>query len=131
MRWLPAEPALPEKVFSLPDWEGHKTVYARLPDGSVYVVHFVLDRTPPEVQAGWLGGATVAPGGQATLVLDARDNFTRQQDLQVSLDGGATWRAYASQIPVTLGGSGYRTVVLVVKDQAGNAVQRTLGIFVP
>jgi len=49
----------------------------------------------------------------------------------VRLDGGATWRAYASQIPVSLGGSGYRTVVLVVKDQAGNSVQRTLGIFVP
>ncbi|MGB9866532.1 MAG: fibronectin type III domain-containing protein [Bacillota bacterium] len=132
MKWLAAEPVLPQKTFTLPDWEGHKTVYARLPDGSVYVVHFVLDRTPPDVQAGWLGGATVAPGGRATLVLDARDNFTRREDLQVSVDGGATWRSYAAQIPVTLGGgSGYRTVLLVVKDQAGNAVQRTLGIFVP
>lgn len=131
MRWLPVEPALPQKIFSLPDWEGHKTVYARLPDGTVYVVHFILDRTPPEIQAGWLGGATVAPGGQAVLVIDARDNFTRQQDLQVSLDGGATWRVYASQIAVSLGGSGYRTVVLVVKDLAGNVVQKTLGIFVP
>ena len=130
-RWLPREPAVPERVISLPDWEGLKDVYARLPDGRVYLVRFIIDRTPPEVQAGWLGGATVAPGGQATLVLDARDNFTRQQDLQVSLDGGATWRAYAPQIPVSLGGSGYRTVVLVVRDQAGNLVQRTLGIFVP
>lgn len=131
MRWLSAEPAVPQKTFSLPDWEGHKTVYARLPDGNVYAIHFVLDRTPPELRAEWLGGATVAPGGQAILVLDARDNFTRQGDLQVSLDGGATWRAYASQIPVSLDGSGYRTVALVVRDQAGNAVQRTLGIFVP
>lgn len=129
MRWLPPEPVLPEKTVSLPDWEGLKTVYAKLSNETVYIVRFVLDRTPPSLEATWLGGATLTGNGAATLVLNATDNFSRQSDLQYSIDGGTSWLPYAQLVPVGFTGSGYKTVTLMVRDQAGNISSKVLGIF--
>ena len=129
VRWLPPEPAASEKVLSLPDWEGYKTVYAKLSTGTTYSVTFVLDRTAPIVDARWLGDATVTNAGTAVILLTATDNFTRQQDLQYSLDGGATWHSYTAQVTVTFSGTGYRTETIMIRDQAGNTAVRTIGIF--
>lgn len=129
VRWLAPEPVTPQKVMSLPDWDGIKTVYAKLSNGVTYAVRIVLDRTPPVVSASWLGGATITNAGSATILLIASDNLSRAQDLQYSTDGGTTWRPYAQQIPVTFSGAGYKTVTLQVRDQAGNVTSVTLGIF--
>ncbi|MHB8927067.1 MAG: fibronectin type III domain-containing protein [Bacillota bacterium] len=128
VRWLPPEPAA-DKVMSLPDWEGYKTVYAKLSTGTTYSVTFVLDRTGPTVDARWLGDATVTNAGTAVILLTATDNFTRQQDLQYSIDGGATWHPYAAQVTVTFSGTGYKTETIMVRDQAANVAVRTIGIF--
>ncbi len=90
---------------------------------------FTVDTQAPTIQASWLGGATVTNAGSATLVLNATDNISPQSALQVSLDGGATWRPYATLIPVTFSGSGYKTLTVLVKDQAGNISSTVVGIF--
>ncbi|MGB9879285.1 MAG: hypothetical protein ACPLRM_00860, partial [Anaerolineae bacterium] len=129
LKWLPAEPAQPVKTVTLPDWDGIKTVYVKLETGAIYFVRFVLDRVAPEVDAEWLGGASVTNNGAATIWMTARDNVSPQSALQYSIDGGATWKPFQMEVPVVLSGKGYRTVYLMVKDQAGNVTVKRLGIF--
>lgn len=129
LRYLPPEPVAPTRQITFPDWEGIKAVYARFGQSVIYSLKFIYDRTPPEVDARWLGDATATNNGTATLVVIAKDNFSRAQDLQYSLDGGVSWKPYAQQIPVTFSGTGYKTVTLMVRDQAGNITTKILGIF--
>lgn len=129
VRWLPPEPASRTKTIQLPDWEGHKAVYVRLPDGTVYVQRFVLDRTPPTFEASWLGRATVAKNGRATIVVTAvHDNLCPADKLEYSLDG-RNWYPLVRQIPVRLSGTGYEQVTLYTRDLAGNVASKSLGIF--
>ncbi|WP_187694935.1 PA14 domain-containing protein [Fervidicola ferrireducens] len=128
-KWLPPEPASPVKTMTLPDWEGFKAVYVKLPDESVYVVRFVLDRTPPKLDAHWYGNATVTKNGSAMIIVDASDNFTPQDQLEYSLDKGKTWKPLTDTITVSFTGSGYVSVTLMVRDKAGNIATKTLGIF--
>ncbi|MGB9886792.1 MAG: fibronectin type III domain-containing protein [Moorellales bacterium] len=128
VRWTSPEPVQAQKVMALPDWEGTKTVYARLPDGRVYSIVFVLDRTPPQLEVAWKGGATAAPGSQATAVVTASDNFTPDAQLEVSTDG-TTWVPYSRTLTVSLLQSGYNEVTVWVRDKAGNIAKKTLGIW--
>jgi hypothetical protein len=126
--WSEPEPALTAKTFSLPDVDGQHTVYVRFDDGQVYMQEFTLDRTPPVVDASWLGGATLTSSGSATLILNSRDNVSRQEDLEYSVDG-ATWHPFAQQVTVNVTGTGYRTVTVMVRDQAGNVAREVLSIY--
>jgi hypothetical protein len=130
MTWYSDTTGLLDQTVTLTDWDGYKTLYVRTQSGSTYVQRYVLDTTPPKMEAWWLGGATVAPGGAATVVIDAHDNISAPDQLQVSLDGGATWLAYSASKGVTLSGSGYKVLVVQVRDQAGNISQKVLEILV-
>lgn len=104
----------------------------RLPDGTtsdIRVLDLLLDTQAPTLQASWLGNASVTRNGQATLVLNAQDNISPRSALQVSLDGGVTWQAYATTRTVTFSGSGYKTLTVLVRDQAGNVASAILGIY--
>ncbi len=130
MTWTAETTALPDQTVTLADWDGYKTLYVRTQSGSTYVQRYVLDSTPPKVNAWWLGGATVAPGGAATVVVEAQDNLTPPSQLEVSFDGGVTWQPYASSKSLTLTGSGYVVLVVQVRDQSGNVTQKTLEILI-
>lgn len=130
MRWLPPESVSPEKVISLPDWDGLKTVYVLLPNGSSYLCRFYLDKTPPELEASWLGGATVTNNGRATLVLNASDNASDVSALQVRVPGYYdSWQPFTQQLPLTFSGAGAKAVTVHVRDQAGNIASKTLSIL--
>lgn len=128
VRWTQPEPVQPTKMMALPDWEGTKTVYARLSDGRTYSLTFVIDRTPPTIQASWKGGATATTTGSATAVLAATDNFTPEDQLEVSTDG-TNWQPFASEVVVNLPQSGYNLVTILVRDKAGNVTKQVLGIW--
>lgn len=130
MQWLPPESVSPEKIISLPDWDGLKTVYALLPNGASYLCRFYLDKTAPRLEASWLGGATVTNGGRATLVLDADDNMSAQAALQAKIPGHYNnWVPYQQQFLLTFSGSGAQTVTVYVRDQAGNETSKTMTIL--
>lgn len=129
VKWLPTEPAAETKVMTLPDWEGFKTVYVKLPDETTYAVKFVIDRTAPKLEAQWYGNASVANNGSAVIIVDVSDNFTPQDQLEYSLDKGRTWKPYSDKISIGFTDTGYVSVTLMVRDKAGNIATKTLGIF--
>lgn len=130
MTWLPPESAAREKTISLPDWDGLKTVFVLLPNGSSYLSRFYLDKTPPSLEASWLGGATVTNNGSATLILGADDNISQQEQLQFKIPGHYNdWQPFASQVSLTFSGTGAQVVTVFVRDQAGNASSKTLTIL--
>lgn len=129
VKWLPTEPAADTKVMTLPDWEGFKTVYVKLPDETTYAVKFVIDRTAPKLEAQWYGNASVANNGSAVIIVDVSDNFTPQDQLEYSLDKGRTWKPYSDKISIGFTDTGYVSVTLMVRDKAGNIATKTLGIF--
>jgi hypothetical protein len=129
--WSPREPVpTTAKQVVLPPGDGVKTLFCRFGERVPAVFQFVVDTTPPELRTWWLGGATVAPGGSATVVIEASDNVTSPAQLQVSYDGGVTWESYKASKAVTVSGSGYRAFVIQVRDQAGNVAQKVLEIMV-
>lgn len=118
-----------ERKFVLPGQQGIQTVYAQLEDGRIFVQRFVLDTSAPTFAANWIGGATITqPGGKTTLVLAAQDNLSAPEDLKVSINGGP-WLDFKSEIPVTLTGTGLKSVTVRVMDPAGNESSQTLSIF--
>jgi len=129
LRWTPAEPVSAQRLFTLPDWEGYKTVYARLSDGTVYRLQFVIDRTPPQVEAAWSRNATATTTAQAVLTITASDNFTPDTELMVSVNGGTTWLPYQQTVTVNLPVVGYNEITVMVRDKAGNVAKKSLGIF--
>ncbi len=128
LSWSEPEAALGAKTFSLPDVDGQHTVYVRFGDGQTYIQEFTLDRTPPVVEASWLGGATVTNNKSATLILNSKDNVSRQEDLQYSVNGGA-WTAFSQKVTVNVTGTGYQTVTVMVRDQARNIAREVLSIY--
>lgn len=130
-QWSPVSAAA---ALTLPRTDGPvaAAVEFRLPDGTtsdIRVLDFLLDTQAPTLQASWLGNASVTANGSATLVLNAQDNLSPRSALQVSLDGGATWQAYSTTRTVTFTGSGYKTLTVLVRDQAGNLASAILGIY--
>lgn len=128
VRWTAPEPVVAQKTLVLPDWEGTKTVYVRFPDGSVYNIAFVLDRTPPDISVSWRGGATASSGSTAVAEIAAVDNFTPDEQLEVSADG-ANWTPYTGSLTVNLPRPGYNKVTIWVRDMAGNVAKETLGMW--
>ncbi|MHB1126948.1 MAG: RCC1 domain-containing protein [Bacillota bacterium] len=121
LRWLPSEPYVQDKFFTLPDFEGFKTVYVRLPDGTTFSQKFVVDRTAPRIEeAKWKSGASATTGTTAILVITVSDNFSPDSELKVSTDN-INWLAYTGEVAVTIPGTtGYHTITVYVKDAAGN-----------
>ncbi|MHB1127541.1 MAG: RCC1 domain-containing protein [Bacillota bacterium] len=121
LRWLSSEPYVQDKIFTLPDYEGFKTVYVRLPDGTTYSQKFVVDRTPPKIEeVKWKYGASATTSTTAILEITASDNFSPDSELKVSTDK-VNWSAYTGEVTVTVPGStGYHTITVYVKDAAGN-----------
>lgn len=131
VNWSPKEPVpVSARQIALPEGDGVKTLFVRFGERVPTAYEFVVDTTAPELRVWWLGGATVAPGGSATLVIEAFDNLTDPGELQVSFDGGITWEPYKPSKTLVLSGSGYQPVTISVKDQAGNVTQRVLEILV-
>lgn len=130
LNWIASDSSGATKSITLSDWDGYKTVYIRTSTGQVYLQRFVLDTTPPKISAWWLGDATIAPGGSVTLIVDAQDNISLPNQLELSVDGGNTWQPYTATKNLTLTGSGYVSVVVQVRDQAGNIAQKVLQIYV-
>jgi len=123
------EPLQSTKSLNLPNVEGIQTLYVQTDTGQQFQLKILLDRTAPDVQVSWGGGATMTrAGGQATLVVDAFDNLSRNEDLQVSINSG-TYVAWSNEISVTLTGTGLKNVTVRVKDPAGNVTTKTLSIF--
>ena len=124
----------------LPSGDGLKAVFARYfnaqniasAEGPDY---FLLETTPPRVNTvGWLGDAAVTDNGSAVLVIDASDAFTPGDGLQVNIGGASTWSGLLpsdGEIPLTLAGSGYVTVIVTVSDGAGNSTSAEAGIYNP
>lgn len=126
----------------LPSGDGLKAVFARYfnqdnvatPEGPDY---FVLDTTPPVIQSvSWLNNAAVtavtAAGNLATLVVQASDDLLPVSALEVTVGGAASWSGELpsnGQIPLTLAGSGYVTVTVTIRDQAGNSASTQIGIM--
>lgn len=131
VNWSPKEPVpVSARQIALPGGDGVKTLFVRFGERVPTAYEFVVDTTAPELRVWWLGGATVAPGGSATLVIEAFDNLTDPGELQISFDGGITWEPYKPSKTLVLSGSGYQPVTISVKDQAGNVTQRVLEILV-
>jgi hypothetical protein len=118
----------------LPAGDGTKTVYARVTDqvGQVSLVsqasiYLVNDVVAPEVAVSINGGAQITTSRYVTLTVEARDNLSSSDMLQMRLsnDGGQTWSAwgaYAAQVAnFDLGSSGgLKTVCVQVRDANGN-----------
>jgi len=132
INWSPKEP-IPSGPISivLPPGDGPKTIFVRFGERVPTAFQYIVDTTPPNLKVWWLGGATIAPSGMATLVVDASDNLTPPDQLEISYNGGATWEPYVASKAVTLSGSGYKPLVVQVRDQAGNISQQVLEILVP
>ncbi|MHB1421379.1 MAG: hypothetical protein ACYCX4_17660, partial [Bacillota bacterium] len=130
LRWLPAESYVSSKVFTLPDYEGFKTIFVRLPDGTTYSQTFVVDRTPPKIdEAVWKNGASATTSTTAYMEITATDNYTPDTELQVSTNK-TTWSAFNGEVAVTLSSTpGYQTVTVYIKDDAGNITKVTKSIW--
>lgn len=129
--WSPKEPVpASARQVVLPPGDGAKTLFCRFGERVPAVFQFVVDTTPPDLRAWWLGGATVAPGGQATVMIEASDNMTGRDQLEISCDGGQSWGPYETSKTITISGSGYKALVVQVRDQSGNVAQRVLEILV-
>ncbi len=121
----------------LPTGDGLKAVFARYFDRRDIATaagpdYFVLETTPPSVEASWLEGAAVTDAGAATLMVRASDGVMPSTSLNAVVAGAASWSGplpASGQIPLTLSGSGYVTVTVTVTDPAGNAASAEAGIY--
>ncbi len=126
--WLPFETVQPTRKLNLPEGEGLKTVYARLKGGKVYVVRFVVDLTPPSINASWLGGATVTDeSGRATLLLNITDNLCRMEDLELYINDER--KTYQREVPLQFTGSGAKSVLIKAVDKAHNTATKVIDII--
>lgn len=117
------------KTLSLPNVQGIQTLYIQTNTGQQFQHRFLLDYTAPELNVSWAGGATMTrPGGKATLTIDAYDNLARNEDLTVSINGGA-FVAWQPEMEITLMGTGLKNVSIRLRDPAGNTTQKALSVF--
>lgn len=134
--WQPVASGMTVAV-TLPGGDGQKAVYAQFGDGSgglsaIYALGFTLDTAAPTVHATWLGDAVVSDGGTATLAIEAHDNVSPADALQVRVvvDGAAGgWQKLAALLPVKFSQPGANVVTVQVRDQAGNVGECTLSLF--
>lgn len=123
---------------TLPGGDGQKAVYVQFADANgnlseITSAPVTLDMTPPALSASWAGNATVTRGGSATLVIVASDNISDDSALQVQvLVNGSVkvgWTAYQPSITLTGFSAGVNTVLVEVRDQAGNVSKKALTIY--
>lgn len=132
--YSPVEPVASTKTIILPGGDGPKTIYVRFVDdvgtkSAVHPVDVVLDSTPPEVRAAWLGNASVTTAETAELVLSASDGVSAPDALSVSLDRGASWQPFRETLDVPVPRVGDNALSVWVRDQAGNVRQVPLEIY--
>lgn len=134
VQYSPVEPLAAHKTMVLPGGDGPKTVYVRFVDGAgvetaVFPVDVVVDTTPPEVQARWLGDASVTTGEFAELIITAADGVSAADALAVSFDRGGTWQPLADTMAVAVTRAGHNLIPVWVRDQAGNERKLHLEIY--
>lgn len=91
----------------------------------------VNDFTPPEISISTADGRSATrSGNQVPITVKAKDNVTPLEDLEVSIDEGATWQAYEPFFNIGVSGSGMKTIYVLVRDQAGNESLDYVQLFV-
>jgi hypothetical protein len=91
----------------------------------------VNDFTPPEISISTADGRTATrSGSKVPIILQAKDNVTPLEDLEVSMDKGATWQAYEPFFNIGVSGSGMKTIYVLVRDQEGNISSDYIQLFV-
>jgi hypothetical protein len=136
--WEPVASSLPTNLGAAP---GLKSLWVEFRDaqGNVTVDpsddpgYFVLDPGPPTVRASWVGGAAATDSsGNATLQLQASDPVgVIGMSLSVSENGSYLYQGpFKVSLPLTLNGSGFQQVQVVVVDVGGNAASAAEGIYV-
>jgi hypothetical protein len=89
------------------------------------------DTTPPEISICTADGRSATrSGNQVPITVKAKDNVTPLEDLEVSIDKGATWQAYEPFFNIKVSGSGMKTIYVLVRDQAGNESLDYVQLFV-
>jgi hypothetical protein len=89
------------------------------------------DTTPPEISICTADGRSATrSGNQVPIIIKAKDNVTPLEDLEVSIDKGATWQAYEPFFNIGVSGSGMKTIYVLVRDQAGNESLDYVQLFV-
>jgi hypothetical protein len=89
------------------------------------------DTTPPEISICTADGRSATrSGNQVPIIIKAKDNVTPLEDLEVSIDKGATWQAYEPFFNIKVSGSGMKTIYVLVRDQAGNESLDYVQLFV-
>ncbi|MEW6048258.1 MAG: hypothetical protein AB1609_17580, partial [Bacillota bacterium] len=129
--WQAPEPVGTSKDLVLPPGDGPRAVWVQFGTGRPVGQELVVDGEAPRLDARWLGDAAAAAGGRAVLVLDAQDNLFLPSELELSLDGGATWQPYRDVVEVGFSAAGYQVVRVGVRDPALNAAWKTLQIYNP
>lgn len=135
--WGPWEP-LGEKRLAFPrDGAYSVACQFRSTGGDLSPVRYldiVVDSEPPKVRAGWVGNAVVVGSSNTARVwIEADDNTTPVDQLQMSLDGGATWVPFAETAVLYFNQDPPGTVLrkIRVRDKAGNIGQVALWIVKP
>ncbi|UVI27416.1 S-layer homology domain-containing protein [Paenibacillus spongiae] len=128
--WSGWEPYTATKTWTLASGDGTKTVYLQLRDTaghiSAYSSGILLDTTRPVGSIVLNGGELLTTDPAVVIALTADDGAAPASgvvEASISIDGGATWSAWshaASQLSVTLSGYGNITVLVKVRDAAGN-----------
>jgi len=123
-----------ERVWSLSEGDGEKTVYMRFRNGDIYETPavydtIVLDREPPSLaEVSIAGGKDYVTSAQVALRLYAEDALSGVADMRIAMDGDITdetWDRFVSQRIVELevsdapnGETG--SVAVQYRDGAGN-----------
>ncbi len=136
------------KSVTLPDGDGTKTVVVRYKDEAGNTADFqdtityeapIPDNQNPAGSVSVNSGAATTATRDVTLTLTGSDNITSSANLQmaVSVDGGSTFSSYesfkTSKTVSLTGENGTKTVVVRLKDEAGNTAdfQDTINLDIP
>jgi hypothetical protein len=91
----------------------------------------INDLTAPEISISTADGrSAIRSGNSVPIIIKAKDNVTPLEDLEVSIDKGATWQAYEPFFNIKVSGSGMKTIYVLVRDQAGNESLDYVQLFV-
>ena len=138
--WGPWQAVASSLAVNLGTSPGLKTLWVQYKDAAGDVTaapnhnpaYYVYDPGRPVVAAGWLGNASATDSsGNATMTLQASDDVSAALQVQVTENGSTLYSgSNESSIPLTLNGSGFQDVQVIVTDAAGNATTAQLAIYV-
>lgn len=124
--WTAWEPFNTSRELKMPVGEGvyQVAVQYRSRAGNVadpITWEVAVDRTPPEVEAVWAGGATATTTGVALLQIAAADEYTPSSEVALAYRvGSGEWLPAQETQVVALPEPGYHTVQVLASDLAGN-----------